>query len=301
MRFDAGYPGQMFDPVEPVTLPRLGFCLPRLKGPRGAPGEFERLATLARMAEASGFDSLWVIDTPEPTGAGKVPEERHLEAYSLLGALAVRTESVDLGVLTAGPMIRYPAMVAKLVTGVDVISHGRALLALGLQPCGDRESIARLAEELTICRALVVEEAPSYTGRYYRIHQAPNRPRPVRIGGIPLVVVTDRVEAATVIARYADAVIVAGGMATVEMMIRALDERCREVGRRRSDVAVIWSGQAEDRPERTVSHLRGLADMGTEGFVLSFRDSDNHELVTATGQFVATLVRALERTRPPDS
>ncbi|MHB1710949.1 MAG: LLM class flavin-dependent oxidoreductase [Acidimicrobiales bacterium] len=289
----------MIDAVDPVSLPRLGLHLPGLRGSRAAPGEFEQVAAHALMAERSGFDSLWVTDESAPAGGGKDRWARQLEAYSLLGALAVRTSSADLAVLAAGPMIRSPSVVAKLVTGVDVISHGRGLLAVGLGHRDDRESVVRLEEELAVCRALVVEDAPSYAGRYYQLHRAPNRPRPVRAGGIPLVVVTNRVAAADVIARCADAVIVAGGMTVVEKMVGALDEQCQRAGRSRRDVAVIWSGQAEDRLERTMARLHVLAEIGAEGFILSFSDIDDHDAVATTGEVVSRWVMTLEPVRGP--
>jgi len=182
-------------------------------------GEFERLAAVAQLAEESGFDSLWVSDD-----AGRVRDEQGrsdtvFEAYSLLGALAARTTRVGLGVFPLGPTVRSPSMVAKIITGVDVISHGRGILALGVGRNRDQDSIDRLSEELQICRQLLTEEAPSFDGRFYRLSQAVNRPRPVRAGGIPLVVVADDPVAADPVARWADAVVVGGKPANVEAMV----------------------------------------------------------------------------------
>ncbi|MGH9096817.1 MAG: LLM class flavin-dependent oxidoreductase, partial [Acidimicrobiales bacterium] len=153
----------MLGSTDGVRLPRRGLRLP---DPAPDPAsnkdrraEFERLASLARRAEASGFDSVWVTDdggaVPKPPGGF----ELLFEAYSLLGALAIRTESVGLGVVPRGPTVRSPSMVAKIVTGIDVISHGRALLSLGLEAGGGLDPVDRLGEELDVCRALLTEDA----------------------------------------------------------------------------------------------------------------------------------------------
>jgi len=227
--------GPVIDSVDVVQVPRRGLRMPN---PRANPetnpetgGEFERLAAVAQLAEESGFDSLWVSDD-----AGRVRDEQGrsdtvFEAYSLLGALAARTTRVGLGVFPLGPTVRSPSMVAKIITGVDVISHGRGILALGVGRNRDQDSIDRLSEELQICRQLLTEEAPSFDGRFYRLSQAVNRPRPVRAGGIPLVVVADDPVAADPVARWADAVVVGGKPANVEAMVGGLDQRCRAVGR----------------------------------------------------------------------
>ena len=164
-----------------MRVPRLGLLLPAPVTVGGGPDEFGRLVALAAAAETSGFDGVWVHDGPPadgPSGDGAPL----FEPYSLLGALAARTARVALAVLPDGPPVRHPAMMAKIVTGLDVISHGRAVLSLGTGPATDPEAVERLVEELEICRALLTEEMPTLEGRHYRITRAANRPAPVRRG-----------------------------------------------------------------------------------------------------------------------
>ena len=59
------------------------------------------------------------------------PDHEMFEAYTLLGALAARTTTVQLGTLVTGVTYRNPALLAKIVTTLDVISTGRALLGIG--------------------------------------------------------------------------------------------------------------------------------------------------------------------------
>src|SRR5664279_6125836 len=98
-----------------------------------------RAAAVAEAAERAGFDSLFVSESPGsptrllPTDAGRSPVPRGdaFELYSLLGALAARSRSLHLGAVPFGAERRAPAVLAKIVTTVDVISHGRGVLALG--------------------------------------------------------------------------------------------------------------------------------------------------------------------------
>jgi alkanesulfonate monooxygenase SsuD/methylene tetrahydromethanopterin reductase-like flavin-dependent oxidoreductase (luciferase family) len=277
----------VLESTDGIRLPQRGLRLPDpAPDPRSNPDrreEFERLAAMARLAEDSGFDSVWVTDH-----AGAVPIEPGgfellFEGYSLLGALATRTDSVGLGVIPRGPTVRSPSMVAKIVTGLDVISHGRAMLSLGMDG-GDPDSIERLEEELAVCRVLLTEDAPSYAGRFYHLDQARNRPRPVRTGGVPLLVVADDPAVARPGALGADAVVVGGGAAAVEAMVAALDQQCRATGRHRDEVGVIWSGTVDGGPERVADRLRALADIGVVGCILSLGDGDDAGAMVAAGE-----------------
>ena len=248
--------------------------------------EFERLADLARAAEDSGFDSLWV---PDDAGAGADASgglETWFEAYSLLGALATRTSSVGLGVFPVGATVRPPSILTKIVTGVDVISHGRALLALGID-ADDPEAIERLGEELAVCRALLTEDTPSFAGRFYQLDHAPNRPRPVRAAGIPLVVVADDPAVAGPAARLADAVVVGGDATGVEAMVIALDRECASAGRDRGSVGVIWSGAGDRGPAALVDDLATLAGIGVTGCVLSIAAGSDPDAIGAVGKAVS--------------
>jgi F420-dependent oxidoreductase-like protein len=121
--------------------------------------------------------------------------EPMLEAYSTLSALATQTSRVMLGTLVTGVTYRNPALLAKMVTTLDVISKGRAIFGIGaawnesehigygfeFPPIGQR--MDRLDEALTIARLMFTEDRPSFQGKYYRIERALNVPRPVQPGG----------------------------------------------------------------------------------------------------------------------
>src|ERR1044071_6274976 len=118
-----------------------------------------------------------------------------LEGYTLLGGLAARTSTAKLGTLVTGVTYRNPAILAKIVTTLDVISSGRAFLGigaawfdvehrgLGVDFPPVKERFERLEEALHICRTMFRGERPTFEGRHYRTHEALNSPAPGRGGG----------------------------------------------------------------------------------------------------------------------
>jgi hypothetical protein len=263
----------------------------------------DRIVARAGLAEESGFDSLWVTDRVPPVQPGSsAPADP--EAYSLLGALAARTHTVRLGAIPVGVDRRPPALVAKIVTGIDVISHGRGVLTYGLGP-PDAERAARVTEVLRVGRALLEDESPTFEGNFYSVVQAMNRPGPVQDGGIPVVVFIERhsylaTVAMTAFAGLADAVIVGGGPEDVR---RVVDE-VRGMPRRRDGVngeevgplRVIGIGPAPGPPasplagqrpdegptvHRVAVAVRELFDAGVDGCVVPMELTTPPEVVAA--------------------
>ncbi len=233
-------------PTWPSPRPFFGLHLPNLTFPGVRPeGVFEHVVGLARAAEAAGFELVTVMDHFYQIG-GVGPEENNmLEAYSTLAGLAARTERVHLGTLVSGVTYRNPALLAKMVTTLDVISGGRAVLGLGaawnesehqgygfeFPPIGDR--MDRLDEALTICRLMFTEERPSFAGQHYRIVRALNHPRPIQPGG-PRILVGGGGERRTLLiaAKRADLTHwFAGSLDVLRHKTEVLERHCETVGR----------------------------------------------------------------------
>src|SRR2546423_3571699 len=161
---------------------------------------FDRVVEQAKAAEAAGFDLVTVMDHFYQIGGIGPVTDPMLEAYTVLGALAASTSKVKLGTLVTGVTYRNPAILAKQVTTLDVISKGRAILGIGaawneeehkgygieFPPIGRR--MDRLDEALTIEKLMFTEERPSFEGKYYRIERALNVPRPIQPGGPKILV-----------------------------------------------------------------------------------------------------------------
>ena len=214
---------------------------------------FEHVAGLATGAEAAGFDSVWVMDhyfQLPPLGG---PDQPMLEAYTLLGALAARTDRVQLGTLVTGVTYRNPGILAKIVTTLDVISKGRAILGiggawyeaehqgLGIEYPSDRVRLDMLEEAVQVCRALFTGDDVSFTGTYFRLDHARNLPRPVQAGG-PRIMIGGGGEKRTLrlVAKYADQCNVTGDAATLAHKIEVLHRHCAEVGRDPAEIGVTW-------------------------------------------------------------
>jgi len=198
--------------------PWFGLHLPYYTFP-DTPAErlFDRVVAQAKAAEDAGFSLVTVMDHfYQIPGVGPVTDPM-LEAWSVLAALARETSRVRLATLVTGVTYRNPAMLAKTVTTLDVISGGRAILGLGaawneVEHAGYgfefppvRERMDRLDEALTIIRAMFTEERPTFTGQHFRIEEALNVPRPIQPGG-PRIMVGGGGEQRTlrIAARHAD-------------------------------------------------------------------------------------------------
>jgi F420-dependent oxidoreductase-like protein len=233
-------------------MTRFGVQLPNFSGVEPV-DLFDHISGLATTAEEAGFDSVWVMDhfyQLPPLGG---PDQPMLEAYTLLGALAARTRRVQLGTLVTGVTYRNPGVLAKIVTTLDIISRGRAILGiggawydvehqgLGVDYPSDRVRLDMLEEAVQICRAMFTADDVSFSGTHYRLDHARNLPRPVRAGG-PKIMIGGGGEKRTLrlVARYADQCNVTGDVATLARKIEVLRRHCAEVGRDPAEVAVTW-------------------------------------------------------------
>src|SRR5436190_1839920 len=112
--------------------PWFGYHMPTFTFPETPPDRrFERVVELAQAAEAAGFQLVTVMDHFYQIHGVGAETEPMLEGYAVLSALATRTSKVRLGTLVSGVTYRNPAILAKSVTTLDVISGGRAMLGLG--------------------------------------------------------------------------------------------------------------------------------------------------------------------------
>lgn len=226
--------------------PLFGYHLPNYTFAGVPAGElFEHVSGIARRAEDAGFDLVTVMDHFYQIGGVGPEDAPMMEAYSILAGIAARTSRVRLGALVTGVTYRNPALLAKIVTTLDVISGGRAILGLGaawnesehrglgFEFPGVGERMDRLDEALTICRRMFTEDRPTFEGRFYRIEAAINSPHPVQPGG-PQILVGGGGEQRTLrlVARHADyAHWFPLGMDVLRHKSELLERYCEEIGR----------------------------------------------------------------------
>ncbi len=176
------------------------------------------LAETARIAEQAGMSALTVMDHFFQMEARGRADEPMLEGYTTLGFVAAATQRMTLGLMVTGVMYRYPGVLAKTVTTLDVLSGGRARLgigaswyereqrALGVPVVPVAERFERLEETLQICLQMWSDDNGPYRGKHYQLAEtlcvpAPlTRPRPpIMIGG------GGERKTLRLVARYADA------------------------------------------------------------------------------------------------
>jgi F420-dependent oxidoreductase-like protein len=256
---------------------------------------FARISEVAQAAEQNGFDSIWLPDhvLQNPLGGGTAAPM--FEAYTLLGALAAVTKQAKLGSLVSPVTFRNPALLAKTIASLDVISGGRAVLGIGaawdtgehtaygvdFPEVGERQD--RLEEAVQICRALLTEEAPSFSGKYYSVVEAHNSPRPIQASVPILVAGGGERRTLRTAARYADACNVFGDPEAIRHKLEVLARHCDDAGR---DVAEITTTSAlfpPDTVDELVTAVGERLEAGLDGVIFLAKDTPDAETVAAWG------------------
>jgi alkanesulfonate monooxygenase SsuD/methylene tetrahydromethanopterin reductase-like flavin-dependent oxidoreductase (luciferase family) len=169
---------------------RVGVQLPEVEYVAG----WSDYAAMARAAEASGFDSIWLGDHLLYRDDGR-PERGPWDAWSLLAALAAVTGRVRLGPLVACAGFHPPGLLARMAAAVAEVSSGRFVLGLG---AGWNETeyrafglpydhrVSRFEESFEIVRRLLDGDRVTLDGRFWQVEDAVLLPRPP--GRIPLMI-----------------------------------------------------------------------------------------------------------------
>jgi F420-dependent oxidoreductase-like protein len=223
---------------------RIGLQIPSFNFPGVAPEQLlDKLTEIAKTAESSGFDSLWVMDHLNQIPNVGPRDHWMLEGNTALAALAGRTSSVHLGLMVGGVTYRNPALLAKITTTLDVLSGGRAILGIGaawfegehvafgydFPPI--KERFERLEDALRIARAMFAEEEPTVTGTHHSVESILNMPRPIR-GDIPIMIGgSGERKTLRMVAQYGDASNVFGDLERVRHLVGVIERHCQDVGR----------------------------------------------------------------------
>ncbi len=202
----------------------------------------DRLTETARVADQGGVALFTVMDhwfQMEDLGG---PPEPMLEAYTTLGYLAAVTERVRLSALVTGVTYRHPGLLAKMVTTLDRLSRGRAMLGIGAAWYGREheglgvpfpptaERFERLEEALQVCLRVWGEDDTPFEGTHYRLAEPVNVPPPYRR---PPILIGGSGERKTLrlVARYAQACNLFGeGHEIVAHKLDVLRRHCEEAG-----------------------------------------------------------------------
>ena len=231
-------------PDQTTRPAKMGLMLPHMQKPDGQ-RSWAEIREMAELAEAIGFDSLWVVDHFLFKPDNDDPPKGVWECWSLLSALAACTKTAELGTLVLGMGFRNPALLAKMADTVDEISGGRLILGLGAgyhkfeydafgYPFDYKYS--RFAEAIQIVHGLLKNGHVDFQGRFYSARECELKPRGPRPQGPPILIGSSGHKMLRLVGRYAD---MWNGiwdelgnspqdLAEVRPLI---DEACEEVGR----------------------------------------------------------------------
>jgi F420-dependent oxidoreductase-like protein len=263
---------------------------------------YAELRDFAREAERVGVESFWVSDHffGGPVG---VPDRDCLEAFTVLAALARETTRIRLGVLVAAAQYRSPALLAKIVAGIDQMSDGRFEFGIGagwkaeeyraygyeFPPAGTR--VEQLKDTLEICRRLWTNDRATYRGKHYRVVDAVCSPKPAQRPHPPIWVGGSGPRVTRLAARYADGFDLgrhgpAGAALSEDEMAAALAEVrrvCAEAKRERPIALSHWVsaelGIDDDSRRQLLERIRGYGRAGLDRLILAFPRDGAGEMI----------------------
>ncbi len=320
---------------------RFGLQIPLFSYPGVANDDlFERVSDIAVTAEDSGFDSVFVMDHFYQLPGLGAPQENMFEAYTLLSALAACTHTVRLGCMVGGMTYRNPALLVKTVTCLDVISKGRAIWGIGagwfekehqdynFEFGTFTDRFEKLEEGLQIAKSMFVNDTTTFNGKWFKVTDAFNSPKPVQAGGPPILIGgSGEKKTLRMVAQYGDACNVFGDATQVQHLMGVLDEHCATLGRDPSEICrtrlgtlVVgdtmeaahaklserFGGATIDQlpadlqarikatfiigdADEVGSKVQGLLDAGLDGVVVNMPDSHNLESVALAGSVLSKI------------
>jgi len=254
------------------------------------------------------IEHAWAFDHfiplgPDPTGP-------QLEGWTLLAALAARTERLCVGLMVTGNTYRHPAVLANIGATVDVISHGRLDFGIGagwnelesnmygipLYTPGER--IRRLGEACEVIKRLWTETVANFDGKYYQLKDARCEPKPIQKPYPPFVIGGSGEQLTLrVVAQYANIWNFAGGsVETFRHKSEVLDGHCAAIGRdpktieRSIQIVVNYHNPAE-----TLNEIKPYIEAGATHIILNLRAPYPENIVhRLAGEIVAPLKREFE-------
>lgn len=177
---------------------------------------YSEIKTLAQQAEEYGFDSVHVPDHL----IGFDPERKQplLEAMTLMSAIAVETQKVKIGHVVLANSFRNPALTAKIISSLDNISNGRALLWIGTGWYEEeykaygytfplaKERVDQLEESFTVFKKLFTEDVTNFEGKFWKLENCKNFPKPIQKPWPQMVIGGSKDRLVTIACRDADGV-----------------------------------------------------------------------------------------------
>ena len=262
---------------------------------------YDELLGVARATERRGLESFWVSD--HFFGGEGVPDRDCLEAWTLLAALARDTKRVRLGCLVTAAQYRNPALLAKIVAGVDQMSGGRIEFGIGagwkdneykaygipFDEPGAR--VTQMNETIKICVALWTQERATFKGKHYRVDDAVCAPKPKQRPHPPIWIGGRGPSVMRAAARYADGFDISRRSTDASPMdgtaIRKvndeLDALCRETKRDRPLRRSHWTSATVTDDESAAvlaARIKDFEAAGLDRLILAFPRESATEMIS---------------------
>ena len=281
---------------------KIGLQVPNFTWPGGPKEIHSILAEIAKAADAAGFSSLWVMDhffqigRPNNPGGLGPAEDEMLESYSTLSYLAGSTHKVTLGTLVTGVVYRYPGILVKTVTTLDVLSGGRAWLGIGAA-WNERESrglgvpfppvkerFEMLEETLQIAKQMWSDQVGTYNGKHFQLAETLCHPQPLSKPHPPIMIGgTGEKKTLRLVAQYANACNLFAGMGleTLQHKFDILKQHCENVGRdyaeiEKTTLGTSYLADGQMKASDVIEHCRALAGIGVQHAI--FNMPNVHEI-----------------------
>lgn len=241
--------------------------------------KFEAMTRAAREADRLGYDSIWLFDHFHTVPAPEL--ETTFECFTSLAALARETQHVKLGQMATCNGYRNPALLAKMGSTIDVMSHGRFILgfgagwyeheyrAYGYGYPDTRERMARFREATAIIHKMWTEDYPEFSGKYYTIDRPINEPKGVQKPHPPLWIAGGGEQVTLkLVARWGDGCNVgAGDPDSIRQKLDVLRRHCDDLGRDFNEITRSTSLQvhlieSEAAAEQETAQARGSTGRG---------------------------------------
>jgi len=257
---------------------KLAIHYPNFTLPGGPKSLAPTLAATARAAEDGGCSTFTLMDHWFQMESRATSQDPMLEGYTSLGFLAGQTRRMTLGLLVTGVTYRHPGLLAKIVTTLDVLSGGRAMLGIGaawyerehrglgvpFPPVAER--FERLEETLQICQQMWSADEGPYQGGYYQLAETICSPPPIQqprpgilIGGM------GERKTLRLVARYGDGCnLFAVDPGAIAHKLEVLDRHCENENRDPGDVARTIIGGGNPLADID-GFLAGMADYAKLG------------------------------------
>ena len=267
---------------------RVGLQIPSFTWPGGSSEIGKRLVDIVQTADQGGFYSLWVMDHFFQIQNVGPAENDMLEAYTTLGYFAALTKNVKLGTMVTGVIYRYPGLLVKTVSTLDVLSGGRAYLGIGAA-WNERESLGlgvpfpplsqrfeMLEEALQITRQMWSGEVGQFNGKYNQLSETLNHPQPLSRPHPPIMIGgSGERKTLRLVAQYADACnLFLQSDDVLRHKLDVLREHCNTLGRdydsiEKTAISVANLAPGAMTAADVIAQLRNVAQLGISHVIYS--------------------------------